>query len=43
MVPYGATFENEDDRAHGANERLLITNLMESTRLMAYAILEMAK
>ncbi|WP_455599873.1 Sapep family Mn(2+)-dependent dipeptidase [Cloacibacillus sp.] len=43
MVPYGATFENEDDRAHGANERLLITNLMESTRLMAYAILEMAR
>lgn len=43
MVPYGATFENEDDRAHGANERLLISNLLESTRLMAYAILEMAK
>lgn len=43
MVPYGATFDDEDDRAHGANERLLITNLMESMRLMAYAIWEMAK
>lgn len=43
MVPYGATFENEDDRAHGADERLLITNLLESTRLMSYAILEMAE
>lgn len=43
MVPFGATFNGEDDRAHGANERLLISNLLESTRIMAYAILEMAK
>lgn len=43
MVPYGATFDDEDDRAHGANEKLLVSNLLESTRLMAYAILEMAK
>ena len=43
MVPYGATFEDEDDRAHAANEKVLISNLSESCRLMAYAILEMAK
>ena len=43
MVPYGATFDDEDDRAHGANERLLITNLLESTRLMAYGIAELAR
>ncbi len=43
MVPFGATFTGEDDRAHGANERVLISNLLESTRIMAYAILEMAK
>lgn len=43
MVPFGATFNGEDDRAHGANERVLISNLLESTRIMAYAILEMAR
>ena len=43
MVPFGATFTGEDDRAHGANERVLISNLLESTRIMAYAILEMAR
>ena len=43
MTPYGATFDEEDDRAHGADERVLITNLQESARLMAYALLEMAR
>lgn len=43
MVPYGATFEDEEDKAHAANEKVLISNLAESCRLMAYAILEMAK
>ncbi len=43
MTPYGATFDGEDDRAHGADERVLISNLLESTRLMAYALLEMAQ
>lgn len=43
MVPFGATFTGEEERAHGANERALISNLLESTRIMAYAILEMAK
>lgn len=43
MVPFGATFSDEDDRAHAANERVLISNLLESTRIMAYAILEMAR
>ena len=43
MVPFGSTFAGEDDRAHAANERLLVNNLLESTRIMAYAILEMAR
>ena len=43
MVPFGATFDDEDDRAHGANERLLISNLLESYRIMTYALLELAK
>ncbi|MDL2263924.1 Sapep family Mn(2+)-dependent dipeptidase [Synergistaceae bacterium OttesenSCG-928-I11] len=43
MLPFGATFTGEDDRAHAANERVLVSNLLESTRIMAYAILEMAK
>ena len=43
MVPFGATFSGEDDRAHVVDERLLISNLLESARIMAYAILEMAQ
>lgn len=43
MVPFGATFSGEDDRAHAVDERLLISNLLESARIMAYAILEMAQ
>lgn len=43
MVPFGATFKDEPDHAHAANEKVLIANLHESMRIMAYAILEMAK
>lgn len=43
MVPFGAAFEGEDDRAHGTDEAVLISNMRESMRLMAYALWEMAK
>ena len=43
MVPFGATFKDEPDFAHAADERVLISNLLESARIMTYALLEMAK
>lgn len=43
MVPFGATFKDEPDFAHAADEKVLIGNLLESARIMTYALFEMAK